>query len=68
MTNTRFLLSICSFGADFCTDAEAKAAVVERSMKDNVPLSEDANRDLLRAHTRVGKVGPFISQIGRAHV
>ncbi|KAI5001527.1 hypothetical protein ZWY2020_026177 [Hordeum vulgare] len=29
-----------------------EAAAVERSMKDNVPLSEDANRDLLRAHIR----------------
>ncbi|KAI5017212.1 hypothetical protein ZWY2020_037590 [Hordeum vulgare] len=49
--------------ADFCTDAEAEAAAVERSMKDNVPLNEGANRDLLRAHIRVGKVGPFISRL-----
>ena len=32
-------------------------------MKDNVPLSEDANRNLLRAHIRVGKVGPFINRL-----
>ena len=63
MPYTRFLLSICSFVADFCGDAEAEAAAVERSMKDNVPLGEDANRDLLRAHIRVGKVGPFISRL-----
>uniref|UniRef100_A0A8I6Y0F4 Uncharacterized protein n=1 Tax=Hordeum vulgare subsp. vulgare TaxID=112509 RepID=A0A8I6Y0F4_HORVV len=49
--------------ADFCTDAEAEAAAVERSMKDNVPISKDANRDLLCAHIRVGKVGPFISRL-----
>ncbi|KAI4987587.1 hypothetical protein ZWY2020_020387 [Hordeum vulgare] len=49
--------------ADFCGDAEAEAAAVERSMKDNVPLGEDANRDLLRAHIRVGKVGPFVSRL-----
>ncbi|KAI4991446.1 hypothetical protein ZWY2020_039817 [Hordeum vulgare] len=41
--------------ADFCVDTEAEAAAVERSIKDNVPLGEDANRDLLRAHIRVGK-------------
>ncbi|KAI4971079.1 hypothetical protein ZWY2020_001993 [Hordeum vulgare] len=45
--------------ADFCIDAEAEAADVERSIRENVPLDEDANRDLLRAHIRVGKVGPF---------
>ncbi|KAI4990921.1 hypothetical protein ZWY2020_039292 [Hordeum vulgare] len=39
------------------------AAAVERSMKGNVPLGEDANRDLLRAHIRVGKVGPFFSRL-----
>ncbi|KAI5012943.1 hypothetical protein ZWY2020_025209 [Hordeum vulgare] len=49
--------------ADFCIDAEVEAAVVERSIRDNVPLSEDANRDLLRAHIRVGKVGPFIGRL-----
>uniref|UniRef100_A0A8I6WPL7 Uncharacterized protein n=1 Tax=Hordeum vulgare subsp. vulgare TaxID=112509 RepID=A0A8I6WPL7_HORVV len=49
--------------ADFCFDAEAKAADVERSILENVPLSEDANRDLLRAHIRVGKVGPFIGRL-----
>ena len=47
--------------ADFCVDAEAEAADVERSIRENVPLSEDDNRDLLAAHIRVGKVGPFIS-------
>uniref|UniRef100_A0A8I6YUD9 Uncharacterized protein n=1 Tax=Hordeum vulgare subsp. vulgare TaxID=112509 RepID=A0A8I6YUD9_HORVV len=41
----------------------AEAAAVVRSMKDNVPLSKDANRNLLRAHIRVGKVGPFINRL-----
>uniref|UniRef100_A0A8I6X6B2 Uncharacterized protein n=1 Tax=Hordeum vulgare subsp. vulgare TaxID=112509 RepID=A0A8I6X6B2_HORVV len=49
--------------ADFCFDAEAEAADVERSILENVPLGEDANRDLLRAHIRVGKVGPFIGRL-----
>ncbi|KAI4991323.1 hypothetical protein ZWY2020_039694 [Hordeum vulgare] len=46
--------------ADFCFDAEAEATDVERSILENIPLGDDANRDLLRAHIRVGKVGPFI--------
>ena len=33
--------------ADFCMDAEAEAADVERSILENVPLGEDANLDLL---------------------
>uniref|UniRef100_A0A8I6XX18 Uncharacterized protein n=1 Tax=Hordeum vulgare subsp. vulgare TaxID=112509 RepID=A0A8I6XX18_HORVV len=49
--------------ADFCIDAEAEAADVERSIRENVPLGEDANRDLLRAHIRMGKVGPFIGRL-----
>uniref|UniRef100_A0A8I6X5A6 Uncharacterized protein n=1 Tax=Hordeum vulgare subsp. vulgare TaxID=112509 RepID=A0A8I6X5A6_HORVV len=49
--------------ADFCFDAEAEAADVERSILENIPLGEDANRDLLRAHIRVGKVGPFIGRL-----
>uniref|UniRef100_A0A8I7B2S3 Uncharacterized protein n=1 Tax=Hordeum vulgare subsp. vulgare TaxID=112509 RepID=A0A8I7B2S3_HORVV len=49
--------------ADFCVDAEAEAADVERSILENVPLGEDANRDLLRAHICVGKVGPFIGRL-----
>uniref|UniRef100_A0A8I6W8B2 Uncharacterized protein n=1 Tax=Hordeum vulgare subsp. vulgare TaxID=112509 RepID=A0A8I6W8B2_HORVV len=49
--------------ADFCFDAEAEAADVERSILENVPLGDDANRDLLRAHIRVGKVGPFIGRL-----
>uniref|UniRef100_A0A8I7B769 Uncharacterized protein n=1 Tax=Hordeum vulgare subsp. vulgare TaxID=112509 RepID=A0A8I7B769_HORVV len=49
--------------ADFCFDAEAEAADVERSILENVPLGEDANRDLLRVHIRVGKVGPFIGRL-----
>uniref|UniRef100_A0A8I6XHQ5 Uncharacterized protein n=1 Tax=Hordeum vulgare subsp. vulgare TaxID=112509 RepID=A0A8I6XHQ5_HORVV len=49
--------------ADFCFDAQAEAADVERSILENVPLGEDANRDLLRAHIRVGKVGPFIGRL-----
>ncbi|KAI5015238.1 hypothetical protein ZWY2020_056628 [Hordeum vulgare] len=49
--------------ADFCFDAEAEAADVERSILENVPQGDDANRDLLRAHIRVGKVGPFIGRL-----
>ncbi|KAI5007424.1 hypothetical protein ZWY2020_050869 [Hordeum vulgare] len=48
---------------DFCMDAEAEAADVERSVIPNVPLGEDANRDMLRAHIRLGKVGPFIGRL-----
>ena len=63
MYYTRFLLYTCPFVADFCIYAEAEAAAVERSIKDNVPLGEDANRVLLRAHIRVGKVSPFIGRL-----
>ena len=49
--------------ADFCMDAEVEAADVERSVLPNVPLGEDANRDMLRAHNRLGKVGPFIGRL-----
>lgn len=49
--------------ADFCMDAEAEAADVEQSVHPNVPLGEDANRDMLRAHIRLGKVGPFIGRL-----
>ncbi|KAI5015257.1 hypothetical protein ZWY2020_056647 [Hordeum vulgare] len=48
---------------DFCMDAEVETADVERSMLENIPLGEDANRDLLRAHIRLGKVGPFIGRL-----
>ncbi|KAI5002897.1 hypothetical protein ZWY2020_027547 [Hordeum vulgare] len=48
---------------DFCMDAEAEAADVERSIRENIPLGEDANRDLLRAHIHLGKVGPFIGRL-----
>ena len=41
----------------------SKAADVERSIRENIPLGEDANRDLLRAHIRLGKVGPFIGRL-----
>ena len=49
--------------ADFCMDAEVEAADVERSILGNVPLGEDANRDMLRAHIRLGKVGPCIGRL-----
>ncbi|KAI4971278.1 hypothetical protein ZWY2020_002192 [Hordeum vulgare] len=48
---------------DFCMDAEVEAADVERSILANVPLGEDANRDMLRVHIRLGKVGPFIGRL-----
>ncbi|KAI5002690.1 hypothetical protein ZWY2020_027340 [Hordeum vulgare] len=48
---------------DFCMDAEVEADDIEQSMLENIPLGEDANRDLLRAHIRVGKVGPFIGRL-----
>ncbi|KAI5011923.1 hypothetical protein ZWY2020_024057 [Hordeum vulgare] len=47
----------------FCMDAEAEAADMERSIRENIPLGEDANQDLLGAHIRVGKVGPFIGRL-----
>ena len=49
--------------ADFCMDAEAEAADVERSVIPNVPLGDEANRDMLRAHIRLCKVGPFIGRL-----
>ena len=61
--NTQCLLFVCPIVADFCFDAEAEAADVERSILENVPQGDDANRDLLRAHIRVGKVGPFIGRL-----
>ena len=57
------LLSARLVFADFCMDAEAEAADIERSVILNVPLGEDANRDMLRAHIRLGKVGPFIGRL-----
>ena len=57
------LLSARLVFADFCMDAEAEAADIERSVIPNVPLGDDANRDMLRAHIRVGKVGPFIGRL-----
>ncbi|KAI5005922.1 hypothetical protein ZWY2020_033165 [Hordeum vulgare] len=48
---------------DFCMDAEAEAADIERSVVPNVPLGDDANRDMLRVHIRLGKVGPFIGRL-----
>ena len=56
-------MSVCPIVADFCFDAEAEAADVERLILENIPLGDDANRDLLRAHIRVGKVGPFIGRL-----
>ena len=56
-------MSVCPIVADFCFDAEAEAADVERSILENVPLGDDANRDLPRAHIRVGNVGPFIGRL-----
>ncbi|KAI5001057.1 hypothetical protein ZWY2020_011016 [Hordeum vulgare] len=48
---------------DFCLDAEAEAAHIERSVVPNVPLGDEPNRDLLRAHIRLGRVGPFIGRL-----
>ncbi|KAI5021468.1 hypothetical protein ZWY2020_058198 [Hordeum vulgare] len=48
---------------DFCMDAEAEAADIERSVIPNVPLGDEANRDMLRAHIRLGRVGPFIGRL-----
>ncbi|KAI5008843.1 hypothetical protein ZWY2020_009891 [Hordeum vulgare] len=48
---------------DNCLDAEAEAADIERSVFPNVPLGDEANRDMLRAHIRLGRVGPFIGRL-----
>ncbi|KAI4992052.1 hypothetical protein ZWY2020_041915 [Hordeum vulgare] len=48
---------------NFCLDAEAEAADIERSVVPNVPLGDEANRDLLQAHIRLGIVGPFIGRL-----
>ena len=60
---TRRLLFACPLFPDFCMDAEAEAADVERSIRENILLGEDANRDLLRAHICLGKVGPSIGRL-----
>jgi len=57
------LLSARLVFADFCMDAEAEAADVERSVIPNVPLGDEANRDMLRTHIRLGRVGPFIGRL-----
>ena len=41
------LLSARLVFADFCMDAEAEAADIERSVIPNVPLGDEANRDML---------------------
>ncbi|KAI4987802.1 hypothetical protein ZWY2020_028560 [Hordeum vulgare] len=46
---------------DFCRDAEAEAADIERSVVPNV--GDEANRDFLRAHIRLSRVGPFIGRL-----
>ncbi|KAI4997095.1 hypothetical protein ZWY2020_052437 [Hordeum vulgare] len=48
---------------DFCLDAEAEAADIEWSVVPNVPLGDEANRDMLRAHIHLGRVGPFIGRL-----
>ncbi|KAI5016330.1 hypothetical protein ZWY2020_006181 [Hordeum vulgare] len=48
---------------DFCRDVEAEAAEIERSLVPNVPLRDEANRDMLRAHSRLNRVGPFIGRL-----
>ncbi|KAI4979582.1 hypothetical protein ZWY2020_016335 [Hordeum vulgare] len=48
---------------DFCMDVEAEAADIERSVIPNVPLGDEANRDMLRVHIRLGRVGPFIGRL-----
>ncbi|KAI5006510.1 hypothetical protein ZWY2020_033753 [Hordeum vulgare] len=48
---------------DFCLDVEAEAADIERSVVLNVPLGDEANRDLLRVHIRLSRVGPFIGRL-----
>ncbi|KAI4978248.1 hypothetical protein ZWY2020_014802 [Hordeum vulgare] len=39
------------------------ATDIERSVVPNVPLGDEANRDMLRAHIRLGRVGPFIGRL-----
>ncbi|KAI4987088.1 hypothetical protein ZWY2020_019888 [Hordeum vulgare] len=48
---------------DFRRDVEAKAAEIERSLVPNVPLGDEANWDMLRAHSRLNRVGPFIGRL-----
>ena len=59
------LFSACLFFADFCRDIEAEADEIERSLVPNVPLGDEANRDMLRAHSRLNRVGPFIGRLRR---
>ncbi|KAI4978113.1 hypothetical protein ZWY2020_014667 [Hordeum vulgare] len=48
---------------DFCRDVEAEAAKIEWSLLQNAPLGDEANRDMLRAHSRLKRVGPFIGRL-----
>ncbi|KAI4976691.1 hypothetical protein ZWY2020_050298 [Hordeum vulgare] len=49
---------------DFCRDVEAKIAEIERSLgQPNVPLGDEANRDMFRLNSRLNKVGPFIGRL-----
>ncbi|KAI4978573.1 hypothetical protein ZWY2020_015326 [Hordeum vulgare] len=50
---------------DFCRDVEAETTEIERSLVPNVPLGDEANRDMLRAHSRLNRVGPFIGRLRR---
>ena len=59
------LLSACFFFADFYRDVEVEAAEIERSLVPNVPLGDEANRDMLRAHSHLNRVGPFIGRLRR---
>ncbi|KAI4991192.1 hypothetical protein ZWY2020_039563 [Hordeum vulgare] len=50
---------------DFCRDVEAETAEIERSLVPNVPLGDEANRDMFRVHSRLNRVGPFIGPLRR---
>ncbi|KAI5018694.1 hypothetical protein ZWY2020_043582 [Hordeum vulgare] len=49
---------------DFCRDVEAETVEIERSLgQPNVPLGDEANRDMFRVNSRLNKVGPFIGRL-----
>ena len=58
------LFSPCLFFADLCRDVEAETAEIERSLgQPNVPLGDEANRDMFQLNTRLNKVGPFVGRL-----
>uniref|UniRef100_A0A8I6WRF1 Uncharacterized protein n=1 Tax=Hordeum vulgare subsp. vulgare TaxID=112509 RepID=A0A8I6WRF1_HORVV len=49
---------------DFCQDVEAETAEIEPAFgQPNIPLGDEANRDIFRLNSRLNKVGPFVGRL-----